>query len=523
MSDYIVIDKKSLVAASLILFLIIVICGFMSVHVLNDPAVKYSQVMLKSAMDIRDNYPDSVDWKSVFVSARRGMTDELDRFSNYVDHEQLMQFEEDLTGGYFGIGISVYPHDSGLLILDVRESSPASQAGLLNGDIIVAADTVSLVGMSALDAVRQLKGEENTILSITVYRPATNDRLNFEIVRSRIDFLHIPYAGLTADSIIYVRLLDFNAGSSGDLKKAVDSLVEKSGVGLKGLILDLRNNPGGLFSEARRIAEMFLEKGSFIVGTLGRSKWREETYYVENEGGYENLPVAVIVNGGSASASEILAGVLKYSNHAVLVGDTTFGKGLVQGFISLPNGDGLRLTISRYFFEGQRFINNYDSLDGKLSDTGTGLVPDIHYDFAEENEFYLELERSLLLTEFAHKHQNELVNAGIGEKQKWLTLFKQYAAGNNFIYGSELTKKAKEFQSEVDTKALNKLAETAVKFANAYDENLYDDYAGQIWQRLRQIAHERKFGTYSAYKNVIVPESEVIGLASAALKEKSQK
>ena len=513
------ISKRYLVLTTAIITAIIIICGVMTVVVVTDPAVKYSHILSKAAMTVRKVYPDSIDWKKASLAARQAMMSELDPFSAYVEKEELVQFEDDMSGGYFGIGISVYPHESGLLILGVREGSPASSAGLLAGDIIIATDSVYLNGLHPADAVRLIKGEENTILDAIVFRPASNDTLRFEIIRKRIEFLHIPFAGFTRDNAIYIRLLDFNAGAADDLKKALDTLSSLGSKKPKGIILDLRDNPGGLLSEAAEIVELFLNKGDFVVGTSSRSRWNEERFVAQTIGEYSNHPVAVIVNSGSASASEIVAGALKYSGNALLIGDTTYGKGLVQGVVKMPDGDGIRLTISRYFFDGGKYINVVDSFDGEHA---AGLPPDFPYQYEDENPFYMELERSLALLQFAHKYQDELISSSGDEKSVaiWIDQLREYAVKNGFKYRSNLSRAAQEFSNEVESGPLKRLAQKAVATAKSLDSHLFEKHRAFIWMRLRQIAYERKFGTFRAYKDVVVSEYGPISLAESLLVKK---
>ena len=513
------ITKSYLVLTTAIITAIIIICGVMTVIVVTDPAVKYSHILSRAAMTVRKVYPDTIDWGKASLAAREAMMSELDPFSHYVEKEVLAQFEDDMSGGYFGIGITVYPHESGLLILDVREGSPAASAGLLAGDIIIASDSIYLNGLTPNEALRLIKGEENTILDATIFRPASADTLKFEIIRKRIEFLHIPFAGFTHDSAIYIRLLDFNAGAADDLKKALDSLSSQGSQKSRGVILDLRDNPGGFLSEAAEIVELFLNEGDFVVGTSSRSRWNEERSVVQKNGEYANYPVAVIVNNGSASASEVVAGALKYSDNAVLIGDTTYGKGLVQGFIKMPDGDGIRLTISRYFFAGGKYINVIDTFDGKHA---AGLLPDFPYQYEDEHPFYKELESSLALLQFAHRYQDELISS-TGDKNSianWIDRLRKYALENGYKFRSNLSKAALEFSKEVDSGPLKRLAQKAVATAEMSDSHLFQMHREFIWMRLRQIAYERKFGAFSAYKEVVIPEYGPISLAEQLLAKK---
>ncbi|MEE8149601.1 MAG: S41 family peptidase, partial [candidate division Zixibacteria bacterium] len=342
-------DKRALILTLFFLMVTIGIAGVMGVIVISDPAVKYSQNFAKAAKIVRDVYPDTINWQSAMLSAREAMFAQLDQFSSYIEKEQLDQFVDELSGGYHGIGISVTGDEDGLLIVSVREGGPAAREGILAGDIILAAGSINLAGKSTSEATRIIKGEENTKVKARIFRPTTSDTLDFEITRERIDFLHVPFAGMTPDSFVYIRLLDFDAGATEDLSNAVDSLVHENPLTVKGLILDLRDNPGGLFEEARKTVDLFTQKNEFIVGSSGRSRWENEEFFSERKSDLAQLPLAIIVNDGSASSAEIVAGALKYSGRAVIVGDTTFGKGLVQEYFRMQDGDGLRLTISRYF------------------------------------------------------------------------------------------------------------------------------------------------------------------------------
>ena len=514
------LEKRNIILTVLFLVLTISIAGGMAVIVISDPAVKYSQSLFRAARIVRDVYPDTVNWESAMLSAREAIFNQLDPFSGYIEKEQLDQFVDELSGGYHGIGVSVTAEKRGLLIITVRQSGPAANAGILAGDIITEVDSIKLGGKTSAEATRYVKGEKGTIITATVLRPATGDTLRFEIKRERIDFLHIPYAGVTPDSFVYVRLLDFDAGAADDLKDAIDSLVKNKPRSVKGLILDLRDNPGGLFEEARKTVELFFEKNEFIVGSFGKSRWESEEFYAGEKSDLSELPLAILVNDGSASSSEIVAGALKYSGKAVIVGDTTFGKGLVQGYFRMPGGDGLRLTISRYYFEGGKFINSPDTARAK--DDG-GIIPDKYIEYIEKSAFYAELQRSLVLFRFAHKYQDEIIGADNTPENRdlWVARLKESALADNFDFESETTRISEYLQAQAESEGLKNAAARLTENSRLADDLLFEKFAESIWLRMRQLALERKFGAYRSYKEAFVADYKPIQVAIEALRERN--
>ena len=513
-------DKKSLILTILFMALTISIAGGMAVIVISDPAVRHSQSLFRAAKMIRDVYPDTVNWQSAMLSARQAIFEQLDPFSSYINKEQLDRFVDELSGGYHGIGVSVTADEKGLLIMTVRETGPAAVAGILTGDIITKVDSIKLGGLSSTESIKIVKGEEGTTITATVLRPASGDTLQLEIERKRIDFLHVPYAGIRPDSFVYVRLLDFDAGATDDLKAALDSLILINPQAVKGLILDLRDNPGGLFEEARKTVDLFFDKNQFIVGSFGRSRWESEEYYASTESDLPELKLAILVNSNSASSAEIVAGALKYSGKALIVGDTTFGKGLVQGYFRLPDGDGLRLTISRYYFEGGKFINSPDKANAK---NDGGIIPDLYIKYIETNAFYNELESSLVLFRFAHKFQDEIIGAdnSPGTRDSWVARLKEFALADDFDFESETTEIARYLESQAATENIKSVAALLTKNSRQADKLYFKQFADFIWLRLRQLALERKFGTYRSYKDAFAAEYEPIQIAIAALKKRN--
>jgi C-terminal peptidase prc len=515
-------DRKSLLLSMLFMVLIVMIAGGMAVYVMSDEGVKDALMLTAAAVKIEGLYRDDVDWQEMVKAGRRAIFDRLDRYSAYFQKEQFESMDEELEGSYTGIGVSIVFHEEGLVIMSVRENGPAATVGLLSGDIIIGVDSVMLRDLDPEKTVRLLRGEEGTEVRLNVYRPVTDELFEVVVTRQRIPFMHIPFAGFTPDSFIYIRLLDFDAGATDDLRSALDSLLADKDVKPKGLILDLRGNPGGLFAEAYRTADLFLDAGVFMVGTDGRSRWNDQEYYATGSDLTRGLPLAVIVDRGTASSAEIVAGALQTSHRAFLVGDTTFGKGLVQGFVRFPDGDGLKLTISRYYFEGPVYLNDFDST---LSDTGHGLVPDYYYDISRMHPVRREIENSLLLSEFASRYQEEIIRtrSSASAADSLTARFIAFAREHGFSFTSPRTVLADEMKAlaidEHGSPELIRCIEDLTSKFRIDDESAIDAEESYIKQRLLQIAYEREHGTYLTYRDVLINSRPEIAYASRILLE----
>ena len=514
-------QRRPLLLSVMLMFLIVLVSGGAGVYVLSDPILDDTFGMIRVATSINQLYEHEVDWSSLMKAGMDKMFDRLDRYSGYVEPRRWDRMREELSGSYTGIGVSVVQHNNGLLIMSVREDGPAAAGGILNGDIVIRIDSVYLRGLDVYEATDVLRGPVGTEVELDLFRAVDDDTLTVIIPRRKIDLVHIPFAGFTPDSVIYVRLLDFDAGASHDLEAALDSLLENPDIDPVGVILDLRGNPGGLFSEAYETANLFLDGGRFIVGTDGRSRWSEEKHYSSGDDMTGGLPLVVIVDGGSASSSEIVAGSLRQLGRATLVGDTTFGKGLVQGFDRLYDGSAVRLTISRYYLANDLYLNEFDSC---LVDIGHGLVPDHLVAFPEQNAFPRALERSLLLNQFANHFQDE-INAVTDQHELddgWVSRFERFALDEGFEFISPTTEQAEVVAVLVAldglTPGARQVAGRMLERSREVDADQFVRFRQFIKRRLKQIACERKYGSYTAYKRAIVPSRPDIQLAAEIVK-----
>lgn len=311
---------------------------------------------------VKKNYVEDVETKTLVNGAINGMLTSLDPHSAYLTPELYKDLQSDTQGRFGGLGIEITVKGGMLTVVSPIEDTPAAKAGVKPGDQIFKIEEEFTKDMSLVDAVKKMRGLRGTKINLTIRREGANDLLDFTLVRDIIRVQSVRSRTLEP-GYGYVRLAQFQERSDRDLKSALEKLVAEKG-GMKGLVLDLRNNPGGLLTQAVRVSDMFLDSG-LIVYTEGRIEAQKQKYFAQKDGTWQEFPIVVLVNGGSASASEIVAGALQDHKRAVVLGTKTFGKGSVQTILPLDDNSALRLTTARYFTPLGRSIQ------------ATGIVPDI--------------------------------------------------------------------------------------------------------------------------------------------------
>jgi carboxyl-terminal processing protease len=324
----------------------------------------YRQVELFSdALSIiKTDYVEETEPQKLIYGALKGMLSSLDAHSQFMDPQTYQELKVETEGRFGGLGIEITIKDGLLTIITPIEDTPAWKAGLKAGDRIVKIDGQVTRDISLSEAVKKLRGAPGTEVNITVLREAENKFIDFKVVRDVIKIKDIKEARLLQDNVGYIRLIEFREGTASQLEKALAELTKQ---GMQSLILDLRNNPGGLLEAAVKITEQFIEKGKVIVSTRGRKKSQNMKFVSHRKNPYLDFPMVVLVNEGSASGSEIVAGALQDYKRAIILGTRTFGKGSVQTVIPLSDGSALRLTTSKYFTPKGRSIH------------GKGIDPDV--------------------------------------------------------------------------------------------------------------------------------------------------
>jgi carboxyl-terminal processing protease len=316
---------------------------------------------------VREDYVESVDDHRLIENAVRGMVTNLDPHSQFLDAEEYEEIRISTTGNYSGVGLEVNLRDGKVTVVAPIEGTPADKAGIRSGDVIVSIDGITVSSDNVTDAIMRLRGAAGTKVNIAISRSQQAQLLDFDLVRSNVQ-VHSVRSRLLEPGYAYVRVSQFSDTTGSDLREALASIRKRVGrSALKGIVLDLRNNPGGVLDAAVEVSDDFLDTG-VIVTASGRG--RDSTFRHEARTGdlAEGVPIVVLVNGGSASASEIVAGALKDNKRATIMGSRTFGKGSVQTVMPLSDGRAIKLTTSLYFTPSGQSIN------------GDGITPDIVLD-----------------------------------------------------------------------------------------------------------------------------------------------
>jgi len=322
-----------------------------------DSAYEYMELLTQAMLRVRKHYIEEKDYKEIVYGALHGMLDNLDPHSAFLDPEAYSDIQDSTTGTFGGIGITVGMRDGMLTVIAPIEDSPGYRAGLQSGDRILAIDGKKTRNMTQEDAVKRMRGEKGTEVILTVSGDSTEGPRDVTIVREHIKVPSVKGARILSDGVAYVRITQFSEPTAGLLREKIEELLEQ---GMRALVLDLRSNPGGLLSSAVEVVQLFVDRGKLIVSRKGRpGVYPAVESKAKGDHHYTDFPMAVLVNGGSASAAEIVAGALQDHQRAVLVGSTTFGKASVQSVIRLrPYGKcAIRLTTAHYYTPNGREIH----------------------------------------------------------------------------------------------------------------------------------------------------------------------
>jgi carboxyl-terminal processing protease len=354
--------KKAFVTGALLVVLTLSLGGSAASKG-TDNAATYEQLRLFTEVlsIVQSQYVDEVPPKDLIYNAIKGTLRGLDPHSSFLDPDSYREMQVETSGIFGGLGIEITLKDDILTVVTPIDGTPAYRAGLHTGDRIIKIDGLSTKDMQLADAVKRMRGKPGSKVTITVVREGWTEPKDYDIVREQIRVQSVKVLEM-GDGVEYIKLRQFQEQSPHDIEAALE---RGSKNGMKALVLDLRNNPGGLLTAAVEVSEKFIEDGKLVVYTEGRVRNQNMRFSAHAKRGYPTMPMVVLINQGSASASEIVAGALQDWGRATIVGTQSFGKGSVQTIIPLSDGSGLRLTTAKYFTPKGRSIH------------GKGITPDV--------------------------------------------------------------------------------------------------------------------------------------------------
>jgi len=337
----------------------------------NEEIYKELELFEHALSIVRADYVEEPQAKQLIYGALKGMLSTLDPYSQFLDPDSYTELKIETGGEFGGLGIEITIKDELLTIIAPIDDTPAYHAGLRPGDRIVKIDGELTRGITLLEAVKKLRGKPKTPVTLTVLREGETELKEIALERAIIKIVSIREAKILEDRIAYIRLSDFRENTAKDLEQAIEKL---KGESMDSLILDLRNNPGGLLDVSVSVAELFLRRRDMVVSTKGRLRNQNMEFHARTDGAVNGLPLVVLINEGSASASEIVAGAIQDHHRGVILGTKSHGKASVQTIFPLKDGSALRLTTSKYFTPSGRSIH------------GEGIQPDVEVPFERPPE-----------------------------------------------------------------------------------------------------------------------------------------
>jgi carboxyl-terminal processing protease len=501
----------------------------------DEKSTLYSNIKLLDnvAWWINSKYVDSVDVKQMIRSGIEGMIQTLDPFSDLQDAVQHDRLMEQTEGKYEGLGMTISEREGSITVISPIDGTPAYRMGIRAGDQIVKIDGKSTQGMSTEDASRLMRGERGTSVVLTIKREGVPELLEYKIERAIIELKNVPYYGVTEDGIGYVRFVKFSKDSGKELKDAIVDLQSK---GIKGLIFDLRSNGGGLLDQAVETGNLFLDQGKLIVYTQGKSEPKRD-FNSTQPPIYIDGPLAVLVDRGTASASEIVSGAIQDWDRGVIIGNTTFGKGLVQQIWPMPNETFLKLTIAKYYIPSGRCIQKpeiakrsamrnmetegpdsivtakkevFYTKGGRKVYGGGGIVPDFEIEYPTLKPIEYNLERQSMFFNFAvsyiAKHPNVPVEFEIDNQI--LEEFRAFLKEKNFTYKTPLELDLDSLKSDMSRQ--NKLEmfsaeiENMQKLVEKDKGSEFDKSADYIKRSLKRDILNNLYGEKAFYEQVLL-------------------
>ncbi len=477
---------------------------------------KQIDIFISMFEELHTYYVDEINTSQLFETGIEAMLESLDPYTKYISASEVEDYKVMTTGEYGGIGAVISKEGAHILIVEPHEGYPAHQADLRAGDILLKVDDKSIKGKGTNEVSELLKGEPDTKVDVTIERPGFNDTLHKTLTRKNIEMPNVPYAGMIEDENVgYIRFNNFRKNASEEVKEEILNLKKRDS--LRGLILDLRGNPGGILNEAVKTVSWFVNKGQLVVKTKGKVDEWNKTYKTYTAPVDKNIPLTVLVDGESASASEIVSGTMQDLDRGVVVGKQTYGKGLVQQAKSLPYNAKLKLTIAEYYIPSGRGIQarnysqsnrspeeipdsseiKFETKNGRTVHDGDGITPDVKVDPEDRPKIIKSLLNKRLIFDYATLYRNN---------------HDTIPSPNEFKFTDEMYKDFVKFlndrEYEYTTNTEKKIKQLV---STSKDENYYAGINNNIDQ-LKENLKKHKQNDLELYKNEIqaLIEKEII-------------
>lgn len=480
----------------------------------------YTKLMADIAYKIHTRYMEEINPETLIESGINGMLDDLDPYSVLMKPRSYDNLMENTHGKYEGIGMQIDLRDGRVTIVSPIEGTPAYRLGLQAGDKIMKIDTVSTDGMSTQDAADLMRGPAGTKVNLTIERPGVPGQLEYDVERAVIELNSVRYYGMAAKGIGYVRIDKFSETTTDELVAAIKDMTQN--MGMKSLIFDLRSNGGGLLDQAISVANLFLPKDKLVVYTQGKYPTSQKRYNSEVDPLFPNGDLVVLVNGGTASASEIVSGAIQDWDRGVIVGNTTFGKGLVQQIFGSPNSEWrLKLTTAKYYIPSGRCIQKpehatkhpeelakqnednpadvsenkdevktdrevYLTAAGREVYGGGGIVPDIKLEQETWKPIEYNLIRKNMFFDFAVEYTSKHPNMPVGFEvtDDMVKQFRQFIKDKDFTYKTALEYDLDQFEK------------------TAHDQEVYDTFKPELTD-MKGLIDQEKTKDFDASKDYI--------------------
>ncbi|MBD3381333.1 MAG: PDZ domain-containing protein [candidate division Zixibacteria bacterium] len=517
----------------------------------------YTRLLASMAYKIHNNYMEEIEAEKLTRNAIDGMLDQLDPFSVVLERKSYDQLMEKTHGKYEGLGIVIAKRGDYITVISPFEGTPAYNMGIRAGDKIIAIDGIDTRDMTVDESSDLMRGEAGTSVEITIQRPGLDEPLDYEIERAIIELKSVNYAGMMDNNIGYVRLSKFSETATEELRTTIDSLINTGR--MEGLILDLRSNGGGLLSQAIEIANLFLDMGNTVVSTKGHQASTYREYACRNEPIFPDKPLVILVDGGTASASEIVSGAIQDWDRGIIIGNTTFGKGLVQQIFTTSDPDiALKLTTAKYYVPSGRCIqkperatkhpedliaeDDGEIVEGDEKETpeetelfltkggrpvygGGGIVPDIEIERETWKPLEINLERQTMFFDYAVKYVSEHPEIGddFEVTEEMLIDFKDFTDEKEFTYKTNLQKKLEDFEkaaedAEMEDRFADKIEELRELVA-LEKENDFMESRDWIMRSIKREVIRAKFGESGVYEHMVLKTDPYVKKAIEILTE----